>query len=584
MNEMDSDYLTNDFFVNANETFGPRFYYSKFMALGSRLMGIQVWFLFLSIVCAFVTAWYTFLTSLKLFESSQSAVLTAVFVLVLPTPILAESTFVVYEGIMTPSALVFPMLIMAFYHFFTRRRIIIPILFVGIASLFQVLYGLTASLLILATYFLSHFYLKKDYFSLKKWLFSCLIMLIFAAASLIPYFSDAVSSAMSTNEFVDIVAYFRNPHHYVPSYFPIQTWIFTICFFLASYFSFRIMKMQNSYHNNYKKITEFIFQTKILTALILFGFLLGYVFVEIIPIKIITTAQTFRYIVLLKWIACIYLSRSIFFAYSRFAALHPISLLINQGINLFDIAIEQPNAKASFFTKLYQRFNENTNSSFNLLVSLGTLLIFSFLIPQREQILIIVAFFVFIVYTLFINEVDNRDYVGTHKTSLFMVVITVGLAVSPFISQRYLPESVDNLLAKVYPKYDFKYKYDDDLNELSQIILAETDKKATFIIPPYLSDIRFSANRAIVVDFKSIPYQDNALLEWRQRIRDCYGETELQGFEAQEDFSTKFQNVKMSQLKAIQTKYNANYAIVEAINPIEENVVFENDSYKLIKL
>ena len=40
----------------------------------------------------------------------------------------------------------------------------------------------------------------------------------------------------------------------------------------------------------------------------------------------------------------------------------------------------------------------------------------------------------------------------------------------------------------------------------------------------------------------------------------------------------------MNDLRSIQDKYTADYAIVEAVNPIKENVIFENDSYKLIEI
>ena len=155
MNEIDSDYLTHDFFVSVNETYGPRFYYSKLMAIGCQLMTMPFWFLFLSIVCGFFAAWFTYLTSREIFYREDQAILAAVFVLVLPTPTLAESTFNIYENVLTPTAFVFPMLIAAFYYFFKHQRLVVPMTLVGIASLFRVLYGLTTGLLILFAFFCS---------------------------------------------------------------------------------------------------------------------------------------------------------------------------------------------------------------------------------------------------------------------------------------------------------------------------------------------------------------------------------------------------------------------------------------------
>ena len=338
MNEMDSDYLTNDFFVNANETFGPRFYYSKFMALGSRFMGIQVWFLFLSIVCAFITAWFTFLTSVKIFNYPSEATLAALFVLVLPTPTLAESTFFVHENIITPSALVFPMLIVACYHFFAHHRLGFPMIMIGIASLFQILYGLTTGLLLIGTFFFYHlrsFNFKS--FPFRELILSTSILVLFVAASLIPYFSTSVSSAMTTTDFVDIVAHFRNPHHYVPSYFPTQTWIFAILFFTAAYFAYVLQKREyfnyvTTSTNDTEEAQKFYAKSSIFSGLILFGFVLGYVFVELFPSKLVTTAQTFRYVILLKWIACIYFG----FKLSPVFAFHPVSTFFQTVLKVND--------------------------------------------------------------------------------------------------------------------------------------------------------------------------------------------------------------------------------------------------------
>lgn len=588
---MDADYLTNDFFVNANETFGPRFYYSKFMALGSLLMGIQLWFLFLSVFCAFITAWYTFKTSYEIFKWKHYAAITAIFVLAMPTPTLAESTFFVYENIMTPSAFVFPMLVVAFYHFFARHQLVIPIVWVGIASFFQVLYGLTTGLLLIGTFVLNQFRFPSPwkYFPWAKLIFTLFVFGLFASASLIPYFSASVSSSMTTTEFVDIVAHFRNPHHYVPTYFPVQTWILAICFFGAGYLAYRENKQ--SYWNpeitgvnDTSQVDQFHPQSIIFSCLILFGFVLGYVFVEIYPSRLVTTAQTFRYVILLKWIICLYLGMRV----PMLFAAHPVTSFVHTIITRIKAFAYYPRIGSDSYIRdepTYKWLESKTGKRIMLVVKISALILPLLFLSQGKHILLLLSIFIFIVFFFFAEDMDS-DYLKPIKyyTTSFMVITTIGLAISPFISQKYLPKNIDNLLSKVYPKYDFKYKYDDDLNELSQFIKAQTNEKATFIIPPYLSDIRFSANRAIVVDFKSIPYQDNALLEWRQRIRDCYGETNLQGFEAQEDLTAKFRNVKMSHLQNIQAKYNANYAIVETVNPIEENIIFKNDTYKLIQI
>lgn len=559
LNEMNDSYLTNDFFVAANETFGPRFYYSKFMALGGNLLGLPVWFFVLSVACAFATAALTFLTAFNIFKQENIGLLAAIFVLILPTPTLAESTFVVYEGIMTPSALVFPMLIGAFYLFFTKKNIVLPMLLVGIASLFQVLYGLTAGLLILWAYLASAARYGVQAYPLRSVLLGVLVLGIFAAANLLPYYGSAVSMKMTTEQFVDIVAYFRNPHHYLPSYFPWQSWLLSLFFFgaaglaFAKLFPFSFQKKGGE--------TPFHFQTLMIALGIFGGFVLGYVFVELLPSRLVTTAQTFRYVILLKWLACIYLavwmvSRAD--KWAIFTALHPVSLAVSVITDFFNI-------------------NTKNKLPFLNWLLIGFTLICLAVFRLREDILVLEALFLFTVFL-------SYQYWNAAKTRLLFAALTLAVAVSPIISPRYLPPALDTLLAKVYPKYDFQYRYDADLLTLSQAIKKQTKNSDILIVPPHLSAIRFSANRAIVIDFKAIPYQDNALLEWRQRIRDCYGETDKSGFEGQELLSEAFKSVTFEKLEAIGKKHQATFAVVEKENPIQENVVFENDGYKLIEV
>ena len=454
------------------------------MALGSRLMGIQLWFLFLSIICAFVTAWFTFLTSKKIFKLDNNAVLAAIFVLVLPTPTLAESTFFVYENIMTPSALVFPMLVIACYHFFANHKLVIPIFWVGIASFFQVLYGLTTGLLFLGTFFLYHLRFDFKYFPWKKLIFSVFVFGLFASASLIPYFSASVSSSMTTTEFVDIVAHFRNPHHYVPSYFPVQTWVLAICFFGAGYLAF----LQNKSHywnpesvdtNDTREADKFYSKSLIFSSLILFGFALGYVFVEIFPSRLVTTAQTFRYVILLKWIVCIYFGMRL----SMLFALHPVPSFVYMLIERISVFASFPdnNPKSKIRKSLLNWLQSNRGVYLNTTIQISALILSLIFLSQGETILLLLTLFVLIALLIFQDSSNGSAFIPfSNYINVFLLIITIGLAISPFISQRYLPTSIDNLLSKVYPKYDFKYKYDDDLNELSKIIKEKTRRKSNF--------------------------------------------------------------------------------------------------------
>ena len=514
-------------------------------------------FLLLSILCCFLTSYFTYLTAQSFFNDKKASLLAAIFVVALPTPTLATSTFTTYESILTPTALIFPLLVMAFYFFFEKRWIIIPLALVGVASLFQVLYGLTGGLLIIGAYLGSGWLFNWRDYPVKKLLIGIPILGVFAMANLYPYFTSTVSESINSAEFVNIVAYFRNPHHYVPTQFPILDWVLSAFFFGAFIYAlveFYRQSRTDAHH----------FQVTLIIIALVMGFVIGYVFVEVFPNRFVTTAQTFRYIILLKWLACFYLAEWLMNDKWRLlSSVHPVSLIIN-------VILEK-----SYFDTL-QKYRLPI-----VLILAALALVF---LRIQEDIRVLVAIFLIVVFLIYMGDWAIFKNDREKWTTIGLGGVTFLLAITPFISQNLLPSSVDNLLEKVYPKYNLAYKYDDDLKELSTIIAEKTPEDAVLITPPNLPQIRFSANRAIVVDFKSFPYQDDYMLEWKERMLFCYGESDKLGFKAQEDLTKKFMNVSLEHLQEIKTKYQASFAVVDDRSPISEGVIFENDSYKLIEL
>ncbi len=574
--EMNSNFIPNDFFVEANETFGPRFYYSKFMAAGSFVFSIQGWFFLLSFVCCFLSAYFTYRTAQYFFKNETASLLSVIFLVALPTPTLAESTFTTYEGILTPSALVFPFLLAAFYYFFEKKWIVLPLVLTGIASLFQVLYGLTTSLLILWAYFGSSFKYGRNAYPIGRALLGILVLILFASANLLPYFMTTVSEKMTTEEFVRIVAYFRNPHHYAASEFPLISWVLSLFFFGASGLALYFFYKKET--NETAQSKHFYLQIILVTLAILGAFVGGYLFVEVIPTRIWTTAQTFRYVILLKWFSCIILAGWLVKQkWDLLSTIHPIALFFATLTAFFNIKNNRTGNSKSFAIK------------YSTPILLITTVILLVIVAIEEDILVLTGLFLIFAFLLYSQNISIFKKNQPQIITIGMLIVTLGLAITPLISQRFLPNKLDNLLAKVYPKYDFAYRYDAELTELANFITTKTPEDAIFITPPDLPQIRFAANRAIVIDFKSFPYQDEYMLNWRERMRFCYGETDLLGFEAQKDLAEKFKFVSYKHLQAIQRKYGATYAILDTRevvdkNTIFENVIFENDLYRVIEI
>ena len=71
MRAVDSGFLLNDFFVNANVEFGPRFYYAHFMALLTHLISIPWLYFILTCLTNISVALITYHVAYRLFRKSR---------------------------------------------------------------------------------------------------------------------------------------------------------------------------------------------------------------------------------------------------------------------------------------------------------------------------------------------------------------------------------------------------------------------------------------------------------------------------------------------------------------------------------
>jgi hypothetical protein len=91
-------------------------------------------------------------------------------------------------------------------------------------------------------------------------------------------------------------------------------------------------------------------------------------------------------------------------------------------------------------------------------------------------------------------------------------------------------------------------------------IRRETPPGTLFVTPPYRDGFHLLARRPEVADFKSNPYTDAAMVEWKQRIEDLAGGGELrcEGFaECIPFLKDRYNALDAAQLAAVGSKYGA---------------------------
>ena len=103
----------------------------------------------------------------------------------------------------------------------------------------------------------------------------------------------------------------------------------------------------------------------------------------------------------------------------------------------------------------------------------------------------------------------------------------------------------------------------DGLASLERYVSRETPKESVFLIPPSNSRFRLAAERAIVINFKAFPFQDDAMIAWRERLEDVGGPiaTHLSTGDRLRILDSVFEGRSSAELLELAAKYNVDYVV-----------------------
>ncbi|MEX0982234.1 MAG: DUF6798 domain-containing protein [Bacteroidales bacterium] len=511
----DSSYLQNDFFVNAALESAARTNYIRFIRLftDSPENLPMLFFIFTLILNAAISL-VTFLTGRTLFSSglfssgpnrsipfrSNLAALTAAaLVMLIPTFHLGASPhlFVTY---FIPSSLAAPLMLLTVM-LALQKRIAWAMLSGGAASLIHPLFGLETMALVLFAWLVS-ILLQKEQLQNRnlptlslhnlalKLIVPALLFTVFALLSILPQLNQPFQ--LDTKQFIHILGHFRHPHHYIPGSFPATHYLLFLAFLFAfSYAWYALKKNIENYHRHF---------ILLLNLSILAACIAGYLFVEIVPLRLAAMAQTFRLLYLFKWTGMIFFAGFMVQYLTEKQARKGFNLAAGAMIVLFVAALF---AKGLNTPESPKQFSGNRSEAF-----LKTLLSGEIISTPNEQAAEIAAF-----------------------------------------AQQYTPPD------------------------------------AVFLTPHNFGFFRLSAERAIVADFKSFPFTDQAMLEWYERINNCYGSPEplnRSGFENEPLMTANYTAIDDAKLKELQLQYNFTHAVLFTKTATRYETLFSNEKYKII--
>ena len=575
MRAIDPTYLSNDFFVNTFGPTSPRYFFAELLALLARLAPLPAVYLGLTILCNSLSALVTALVARDLFDGSDAAALFAALA------VMSAKTFwlgyynIIYHTPLEPSLLVMPLLLACIWAGL-RQRPLLSLSAAGLAALFHPLMGLETGAIMLGVMVIEYYLARKTQpVKLPALLGGVAILAGSAAIVLLP---NSRAPTIPAQQFIQILAFFRHPHHYVPSTWDLWQYAQAPAFLVPVGFAWWL-----GYKANIARLKQLTRPMLALCAILAVLCLGGYVFVELIPIRLWVTAQTFRLLYIIKWLGLILAAGWIGLAVENTlskASSPPTDPAATDfsGIRLallLGCLVSQLSLLAAFSYEVLGEFKRTTWIR-KPLVALGFLAVGGLLavaIQPDAQVFFLVAFFeILAVSLLYIRPRLAGAALNVALVSALLVPVFWGSQLRPYAITALIPKPV-------YSLSDLSSEEDD----LANWVRLHTSKNAIFLVNPSLGEFRITAERAIVVDFTAFPFQDQAMAEWQQRMNDCYGVTRFKGFDAVPVLRNKFTRITDKKLAALQTKYGFDYAVLYKATKTKYPVIFDTQNYKVVQ-
>ena len=496
---IDPEFAAGDFYIDNAVGFGPRFYYSQFMAIIVGATSFPIAVLVLSLLSNLATGAITYFATRRYLNADALAGAVAATLAVVNSGFaLGLAGYIRFESFQ-PASIAIPISLVAIHFAFSGRLMIAASLF-ALSSLFHPLIGVEIGLISFGAYFLATIFEKK----MSKQLIRELLQQVGAGVVFVAlvFMAWGVPSLMSASEkipdqeFFDILIAFRSPHHYLALEFPRAQYVSFILFcvgiatIIIHYW--RTIGLQRP------------IPYLLIAALMVFILCAAsIIFVDMLESRIYATAQVFRLLFLFKWVGYLFIGWMI----SRWAAKDAALGLVFAALILLSVGEAQPRALTLIMFLAWMSGTAFFDSRFIAKWSLAVVGFagVAFLhgkFGSGTQILraVVAIGFYFVIFKLPLN----RKIAMATATAMM-----AGLIV--FISINRTEGWIDKRTLK--PEYNWEDLTGPDAN-IARWVRANTPEGAIFSTPPDFDSFRMVAERGIIVDHKSIPFGDLALREW----------------------------------------------------------------------
>jgi len=502
---LNTELYKNDYYVQEMVKFNPRSYYYYiiyFLAnLGTGIPLAHFIYQFLAFG-SFILACYAII---NIYTNSKLAAAVMTFLSIAASFTDIGNTLI-FSTKSVPSTFAMGLAIWGIY-FSLRQKWLTGYLFFGLACLLQFLVGLLPGLMMIPVLLIESVRQRK----FKTLILSIVLLAVMASIVYVPMLLTGTTSTQTIDnaEFVFIHAKVRNPHHILPSNWPIGNWLNFICFIIGG-----LLCIKNADLLGKKDKSNFY----VIVSTSIFALVLNYVFVEVYPLAFIAKIQLARTVPFAQLIIFIAVSLTVEQLYRDKKIAIALLLLIVltlpfRGIIFLGLSVWQN--RNYVFPKRYSGF---------LWVLIVATLIFSLIDPLTnsweiigDRTISIPIFFSILCLPFILEKTAVSTAIKQTTTHILALATTATLVLG---IAGILPKPMLDIFQT---RININAVPSDDLSKLALRFSQISSQDAVVLIPPSVTSFQYFSQRAIVVNFKNFPLTEKGIKEWQNRMEAVLG-------------------------------------------------------------
>ncbi|MCC6476292.1 hypothetical protein IT157_04480 [bacterium] len=575
LRKLDANYLTSDYFISAMSVVSPRIYFVNMMAWLTQFASLETIYFSLTLIQHIAIALVTMFAARRLFPGGDLA------------PILATTFVVSIAGIyiggaahlelnyMVPKLLILFLALWAVWEGVNLHPIRCAILTI-VGSWIHPQVAIHGAMIGFGTAGLS-LLMRWDGETVQtnslvqRWagitLGGALLVVVYYFLWVVPFRGGELSM-----EVLQYTMRLRAPHHHIPSLFPRDQTLLGIVFFVASALLWRRWYKAESTDRLLAK------RVGVAGGLCLIFMLSAWLFVEVIPVRAVMMLQLFRMAAVLKWFALMLMGGTVAALLLSEQKASPPS---PNWLYLTGFGMGQPVMMLGATIVDWLRAKLKTRTYFALFV-VAALIQIALLVKFRGAREFL-SLYIILLCGVVLLVISARSRRLLWSGGMVAVALLLSLSYRDVIPAGPLNKTVQAYVNGVTPKDE--RAFDRAVDRVSVYARESTPQDALFIVPAEFGRFRIASHRAVVVDFKTFPFYERDIIEWRERIETCYGDTgDKLGWEAVKQMNENYRRMNDAELLRISNRYNAPYAVLYAETATSFPLLYEDKDFKLVRV